>query len=299
MHLKVGLKNFEHGTSINDVEVPDQLRRRRMTGIGWFDSATGGLVPSTIFMLTGDAGAGKTTLLLQIASGLAQAGHIVLLNTGEESLYQVKMVSERLNSDGNFYVGQDLMVGDVISHANMLRAKNPLANNNEGKQVFILQDSLPALDDGFYKNGTNSKTPVRCCEILTNWAKETFGIVIFINHVTKGGQFAGKQKLKHVVDGHLRLCIDQDRRSDNYGERVFIIDKNRFGSSQSARVLGMNETGIYEKFVVQSGAAGYAEPDDSIVVQPPKKPSGVFKAVATNVQLDVDSIKSFRRGLKH
>jgi len=243
MNLNVGVKNLKRGTNIADIEVPAALRDRKKVGISWLDDAIGGegFVPSSVMMLTGTPGAGKTTMLLQMADAITKSGHICLYNTGEESLYQVKMVAERLGLRNGFVVGQDTLVSKLLKHADHLRNANP------GKQVFILQDSLQTLDDGKWNGATNSMTPVRVTEMLTDWAKSNYGVVCFIGQVTKGGDFAGKQTILHAVDVRGRLYIDEEKRSETYGERIFEITKNRFGCSGRSYVLGMQKTGLYEK----------------------------------------------------
>jgi len=243
MTLNVGIKGLKRGTSILDLEVPKQLRDRKKVNITWFDDALGGegFVPSSVMMLTGTPGAGKTTMLLQLANSITKAGHICLYNTGEESLYQVKMVVERLGLREGFYVGQDTMVTELLAHADSLRKANP------GKQVFILQDSLQTLDDGKWKDGTNSMTPLRCAEMLTDWAKSTYGVVIFIGQVNKDGEFQGKNGIKHAIDVHGHIYIDQSKKSETYGERIFEVTKNRFGCSGRSYILGIRRDGLYEK----------------------------------------------------
>jgi DNA repair protein RadA/Sms len=244
MNLNVGIKGLKNGTNINDISVPDALRDRKKVGIEWFDDTLGGegFVPSSVMMLTGTPGAGKTTMLLQLANAITASGHVCLYNTGEESLYQVKMVAERLALRNGFVVGQDTLVEDVLSHADQIR------KNNKGKQVFILQDSLQTLDDGKYAGGgTNSMTTVRATEMLTDWAKTNYGIVLFIGQVTKSGDFAGKQTILHAVDVRGQLYIDEEKRSETYGERIFEVTKNRFGTSGKSYILGLNRNGLYAR----------------------------------------------------
>ena len=243
MNLNVGIKGLKTATNILDIEVPKALRDRKKVGISWFDDALGGegFVPSQVMMLTGTPGAGKTTLLLQLANAITKAGHVCLYNTGEESLYQVKMVVERLGLKAGFFVGQDTLVEDLLAHADKLRKANP------GKQVFILQDSLQTLDDGKWKDGTNSMTTVRVTEMLTDWAKSNYGVVIFIGQVTKSGDFAGKQTILHAVDVRGQLYIDNEKKSETYGERIFEVTKNRFGCSGRSYVLGIGTNGLFEK----------------------------------------------------
>ena len=253
MNLNVGIKGLKRGMNIMDIQVPDALRDRKKVGISWFDDALGGegFVPSSVMMLTGTPGAGKTTMLLQLANAITSAGHICLYNTGEESLYQVKMVVERLGLRNGFVVGQDTLVSDLLKHADSLRKANP------GKQVFILQDSLQTLDDGKYNGAlTNSMTAVRSVEALTDWAKSNFGVVIFIGQVTKShgngpAVFAGKNTILHAVDVRGEVYVDLEKKSETYGERIFTISKNRFGTSGRTYILGINNRGLCEKGSIQ------------------------------------------------
>lgn len=257
MNLNVGVKGLKHDTDINDIQVPDALRHRRKVGITWVDDALGGegFVPSSVMMLTGTPGAGKTTLNLQIADSITASGNICLYNTGEESLFQTKMVYERLALKSGFKVGQHHLVQDLLEQADKLRKANPK------KQVFILQDSLQTLDDGKWGDGANSKTPLRCVEMLTDWAKATYGIVCFIGQVNKDGEFQGKNGILHAVDVRARIYIDEQKKSETYGERIFEVTKNRFGVSGRAYVLGMSKKGLFEKGCLFS-TAGVSDTSD-------------------------------------
>jgi DNA repair protein RadA/Sms len=256
MKLNVGIKGLKQGTNILSVQVPEALRHKKKTGIEWFDDAMGGegFTPSTAMMLTGGPGCGKTTLILQLADAITKSGHIALMNTGEESLYQVRMVTERLKLKHGFVCGQDTMVSDVLKHADRLRKENPT------KQVFILQDSLQTLDDGYYvdkdgnSRGTTGNTPLRCCELLTDWAKTNYGIVIIIGQVNKGGEFSGKNGIKHAIDVHGHLFFDEDKKSETYGERLFEVQKNRFGCNGKTYVIGIDKDGLHEKGSFRKGS---------------------------------------------
>lgn len=244
MNLNVGLNSWKRNTNILDLDVPAQLEKTVTTGIKWFDGAMGaeGITPSTSMMFTGTPGAGKTTLCLQLADAITGTGNICLFNTGEESLFQIRKVTKRLGMQHGFVAGQDTLVKNIISHAETLR------KNNLTKQVFIILDSLQTLDDGKYKDGhTNSMTQVRAIEMITAWCKENFAIAITIGQVTKSGDFAGKQQIKHTVDVHGHLFIDEQKQSETFGERLFEIQKNRFGSAGRTFILGINHRGLYEK----------------------------------------------------
>lgn len=249
MKLNVGLKGWKQGTNILDVEVPQQLENTVATGLSFFDDALTsgeGVTPSSSILFTGTPGAGKTTMCLQLADSITKAGNICLFNTGEESLFQVRKVAKRLNLRNGFIAGQDTKVADVLEHAGALMKANP------GKQLFMVLDSLATLDDGFYANGSvNSMTAVRAIEMITDFCKETFAIAVTIGQVNKNGDFGGKMQIKHTVDVHAHLFIDEEKRSDTFGERIFEVSKNRFGSNGKRYILGMDRTGLYEKGHVQ------------------------------------------------
>jgi len=67
--------------------------------------------------------------------------------------------------------------------------------------------------------------------LSSTWCKRTFGCLFLIGQVTKNGDFAGKQGIKHWVDAHMHLDIDTNRKSDFYQQRVAEMSKNRFGPS--------------------------------------------------------------------
>jgi len=86
---------------------------------------------------------------------------------------------------------------------------------------------------------------------LTNWAKDNYGVVVFIGQVTKDGTFQGNNTILHAVDIRGHLYIDEAKKSETYGERIFEVTKNRFGCSGKAYIMGMKSTGLYEKGHVQ------------------------------------------------
>jgi len=235
---------FEIGTAINDIEVPAELLKRHKCGVEFVDNGLGGegFTPSMVTMFTGEAGCGKTTALLLMASGITRNGGICLYNTAEESLFQVKRTVDRLGCRGNFLVGGETLVEDILAAADKIRN----LPQNKGKPFFLMVDSLQCLDDGKFSTGRlTSATAERALEGLTIWAKENFTHVVVIGQVTKGGTFAGTNKMKHMVDAHMHLAFEK-KDKELMGCRRFEVQKNRFGGSGLVTWLSMNPKGFTE-----------------------------------------------------
>ena len=240
MKLNVFTDGIEFGTNILSVKVPSHLRRRISTRMPFLNDALGGkgFTPSTVTLFTGEAGAGKTTMAMLMAENMAK-NNMVVFNTGEESLHQVKMTAERLKLKNGFAAGQETHVPTLLKNVDKLRLANPT------KDIVLIIDSLQTMDDGKY-HYTNSKTPIRVLQALTNYAKKTFITVIVIGQVNKNGEMAGSNMLKHIIDVKLHLGMVTSPKSPYMGARFLKTDKNRFGSSGHVFYLGLNSRGFKE-----------------------------------------------------
>ena len=242
MKLKTEIGRFANGTNILDIEVPQALRVRNASGLKFFDDALGGkgFTPSAVGLFTGTPGAGKTTMMLELSNALTSTGASVLFNTAEESLYQLKMTVERLKLRNGFAAGQETMVPTLLENCDKLRAKNPK------RPFFLIVDSLQCLNDGKYGNHqTNSRTAQRSMLQITNYCKENFCNAIIIGQVTKSGQMAGANVLKHMVDAMITLDVER-RDEDLMGCRVLQVEKNRFGGAGHIFFLSLQEKGFTE-----------------------------------------------------
>ncbi len=276
MKLLEDTKSKFHGKNIMTVTVPPELRIKVKTGEPFIDVALGGgITPSTCWMVTGDPGCGKTTLMLTIANLLTKQGHVVLYNGREENVYQVKMTCERLDINDGFIMGEDVFVDDVVAHAKKIQAS--LAKENakqpdiqKHRRVFIVADSLQCLDSGKYDTGRKTKnTPVQCAQTLIGWAKsskpgETSGVLMFINHVTKSGNFAGNNTILHAIDAHLHFGFDRNKKSDTFGERILSKNKDRFGTAAPPMVVEMGVGGKLAQRVVDEPEESEDEDEDDV-----------------------------------
>ena len=178
-----------------------------------------------------------------------------MLNSGEESLFQCRMACERLKVTQDFMVGEEKMLPRLLTFMDNVKKENP------GKQLFLLQDSIATLDDAKYvdakgeSRGTTGKTPVYCTEALVDWAQQSYGIVIFICQVTKSGEFSGSNKIKHAIDIHGHLFVDEAPKSDTYGCLLFEVTKNRWGCNAVTTILQMTDTGLEERGTFRKAGA--------------------------------------------
>lgn len=245
MNLSVK-RGFKLGTMQSSIKVPPELRVKHSTGITWVDDilgGEGGFTRTSTVMLTGGPGCGKSTLIRQLANAMAGTGSLIpVYNTGEESLFQAKMACERLK------LGNDFMVGEETDCPKLLSFMDQVKSQNKGKVPVFLQDSLQTLNDMKYKDGgTTGNTPVRCTELLIDWTQKNFAHTWFVGQVTKGGDFAGKNTIKHAIDVHMHLFYDEDKKSATYGCLLGEVQKNRWGCNGKTYILGLTATGIEER----------------------------------------------------
>jgi DNA repair protein RadA/Sms len=191
----------------------------------------GGLVPGSVVLLAGAPGTGKSTLLLQLASGLAAAGHCCLLASGEETRAQVAARARRLGLDGDrlIYVsGRDL--AQVIAAA---LAERP---------TVVIVDSVQTIRNSNSEALPGGVAQVRACsDALQCMAKENGITVLLVGHVTKDGDLAGPRTLEHAVD--TILTFEGDHGS---GLRVLAGGKNRFGPEGEVAWYEMTSAGLVE-----------------------------------------------------
>jgi|TARA_R110000803_G_C11978353_1_gene320432 DNA repair protein RadA/Sms len=250
MKINVKIDDIPFGTSIQDLKVPDVLKKRIPTGLEYFDAVIGGegFTPSMVTLFTGTPGSGKTTMMLSLANSLQGHGAQVVFNTAEESLFQVKMTTERLRLRNSFMVGGLDNVEELLKGCDKVRA------DHSDRPFFLIVDSLQCMNDGYFKSGRiTAATSERSLQMITNYAKEHACNILVIGQVTKDGKMAGSNKLKHMVDSHIHLSVE-DKDEDLRGCRVLETQKNRFGGCGHIIFLNLRKAGFEE--VARISAAG-------------------------------------------
>ncbi len=214
---------------MTDVDSVDD--ERIQTGIQEFDRVLGGgIVLGSVILLGGDPGIGKSTLMMQMASKLDD--RVVLYVTGEESVKQIRLRSERLS----FPPSKNLLllaetnldlIGDVIE---------------KGTPDVVIVDSIQTMYRPELESAPGSVSQVRESTALFMKIAKRKGIPVFVvGHVTKEGVIAGPRVVEHMVDTVLQFEGER-----HYSYRILRAVKNRFGSTNEIGIFEMHDTGLRE-----------------------------------------------------
>ncbi|GAC1413383.1 MAG: DNA repair protein RadA [Candidatus Doudnabacteria bacterium] len=209
---------------LSDVE--GQHAKRLSSGIKEFDEVVGGgIVSGSLILLGGDPGVGKSTLALDIATGIKAK---VLYVSGEESLYQLKMRSQRLDKQESMYVLAETDLGAILAAIEQLSPE------------LVIIDSIQTMYSEQASGVAGSVSQVSfATQSIMRMAKSRHISFILIGHVTKEGYLAGPKTLEHMVDTVLYL---EGERFASF--RVLRSVKNRFGNNNEVGVFEMTSTGL-------------------------------------------------------
>jgi DNA repair protein RadA/Sms len=215
---------------IDSVEIP--VENRVSTGINEFDRVLGGgVIAGSLVLIGGDPGIGKSTLLLQVFQELANAGRKVLYVSGEESIRQLKMRSQRLGKVSSHMLAASEI--DIDAILEMIASLKPTA---------VVIDSIQTMYSHDVVSAPGSVSQVREATLKFMVMAKQSGIPVFlIGHVTKEGAIAGPRLMEHMVDTVLYFEGDQ-----NHVFRILRAVKNRFGSTNEIGVFEMKESGLAE-----------------------------------------------------
>jgi DNA repair protein RadA/Sms len=231
---KVSRKPAGAGSKIEPVSLDDVEREdvpRIAIGMDEFDRVLGGgLVPGSLILLGGDPGIGKSTLMMQMAMALRE--HVVLYVTGEESVRQIKLRAERLESKGGNHIlllaETDLdLILDVI---------------DRDIPDLLIVDSIQTMYRPGLESAPGSVSQMRESTALLLRLAKTKNVPVFVvGHVTKEGIIAGPKVIEHMVD-----TVLQFEGEAHYSYRILRALKNRFGSTNEIGIFEMQETGLQE-----------------------------------------------------
>lgn len=243
--LNIAVKN--RAEEISELAVNDYIRTK--TGMGELDRVLGGgIVDSSVVLLSGEPGIGKSTLLLQICNELSRTRKILYVS-GEESKGQLKLRADRLGICGkNIYLLTENSTEAIISESERI------------KPDVLIMDSVQTLTSENINSAPGSIAQVREGSMaLISHAKAAGVAVFLVGHVNKEGGISGPKLLEHMVDAVLYF---EGERTNSY--RIIRAIKNRYGST--------NEIGVFE--MTDKGLIEIPNPSEVVMAERPKNTSG-------------------------
>lgn len=206
--------------SLNYSEVEVTLDSTVKTGnkeLDAFFSADGGLVEKSAIFLTGTPGAGKTTFAFVLQNIIKN--YKTCLYSREMTAAAVKNQLKRYGTaHENAYIVDrkrcDNLSGFIEEELNVLKPK------------VVIIDSLQVIMREDYANESPEKSGYNIIKTLRDWVEENSAILIVVGHVTKEGEFEGRNTIKHMFDAHLEMIYDEKKNT-----RTISWAKNRFGAA--------------------------------------------------------------------
>ena len=207
----------------NELSFSDELFKPMSVGneLDVILSTEGGLMPGTNMMLAGGPGSGKSTIVLDVLSKLTLQGLKVLFVSGEMDEIAHYKYCKRMP---NFACVQTLFLKNYSENV-----KEALEHVfNEGYDVIAIDSIAEVLE--MYKDAyrtTESAAEFWFLNLQDQHkkggnSKHYYTTFINIQQMTKAGDFAGSNRLKHMVDAFCHV-----ERSKDGLERSLYFSKNR------------------------------------------------------------------------
>jgi predicted ATP-dependent serine protease len=188
-------------------------------------SKKGGTMPATITIVVGEPGSGKTTMLVDKMTGIERH------NPGKKCLY----ISSEMNPIDNRELAEELPQLMNLNTLYMADYEDPKSALEEALDMgwdYVIMDSFMDVKDKIKDSQikmTASAVETWLINLLVKHTKgqnETKKYTSFdvIQHITKGGEYAGSTKLKHNTTAMMYVRIDEVT-----GQRYLVYVKNRRG----------------------------------------------------------------------
>ena len=225
---------------MEDIKFDSSLFRPMKSGrvIDSHFSSEGGLMKGTNYAIVGDPGIGKTTVMLDMLADLQDKGQKVLFISGEMNSIDMFGYVKRFPKFGQIPI---LFMGDHCDD-NALEVCESILS--EGWDV-VLIDSMAEVQNAVVdttKGWMSSKKAET--ELLNLFEKHNLGenktktntAFLVIQQVTKGGEFAGSNRFKHMMTGMAHMKFSD-------GNRIFYFSKNRRGGIHDGRFFTLGQGG--------------------------------------------------------
>jgi DNA repair protein RadA/Sms len=219
---------------LTEVKVTEFIRNA--TGIEPLDRVLGGgLVLGGSFLISGGPGAGKSTLLSQMLFSAKRPDGApcerLMWATAEENVAHIAIRAKRIGTTHHkIRAARETNVDRILAHAERFQP-----------EILVVDSIQTILTDEIESVAGSVQQVQECATRLDHFAKATNTCVVLICQVTKDGQSAGPNKLKHLVDVLLSLEV-----SDEFPAlRWLTSSKNRFGSGLETGWFEMRDDGLY------------------------------------------------------
>lgn len=220
--LKVSL------SKLDDLNIDQSLFKPMATNTPFdkFVSQEGGFMPGSNIMAAGAPGIGKTTVLLDLLANLHNQGKRVLFISAEMSQIDMARYLQRFPNWGQLPI---LFLADYTDNCPKTVIESVL---NQGWDL-VLTDSYTEVNDTVKEacGLTRGKTEKWFLDLMiaNNKGKnkdKVYTTFVTILQLSKGGQFVGSNKLKHMTTSMMQLDWDG---AENSGRRYMEFSKNRVG----------------------------------------------------------------------
>jgi DNA repair protein RadA/Sms len=214
-------------TQMNDLKFDSSLFTPIKTGtiVDTVLSNEGGIFPGTNTVVIGDPGVGKSTVLLDLLSNFQSKGKRVLFISGEMNEIDMHGYVQRYPKFGK------LPILFMQNYADNPKQAIEMAFD-EGFDV-VLVDSWAEVNDMVQEeNGwTRKQAESWLLDLMdkhnkANNKRDIHTAFIAIQQMTKGGDFAGSNRIKHMTTAMAQLKFDGRGRD---AQRYMTFSKNRRG----------------------------------------------------------------------
>ena len=190
-------------------------------------SSEGGMMKGTNVAFVGDPGVGKTTVLLDMLANLHKNGNKVLFISGEMTQIDMVGMVKRFPKFGSLPI---LFMGDWIEHDPLVILKSILHEGWDSVLVDSFAELAVAVQD--FHGGTMKSAETQLLNLFEkhnkaeNASSKNTNFMI-IQQVTKGGEFAGSNRFKHMITAMAHIKFQPE------GGRAIWFSKNRRGGEMN------------------------------------------------------------------
>ena len=198
-------------------------------------SSEGGLMKGTNVAFVGDPGVGKTTVLLDILSDLQTNGNKTLFISGEMTQIDMVGMVKRFPKFGQLPI---LFMGDWVEKDPLVILASILSEGWDAVLVDSFAELAVAVVD--FHGGTMKNAETQLLNLFEKHNKaENQGNIntcfMIIQQVTKGGEFAGSNRFKHMITAmaHMKFNVE--------GGRAIWCSKNRRGGEMNKQFFSLDQ----------------------------------------------------------